>query len=156
MCGPRRYHFWLPKPLHLTAYAGVERGKGKGGKKWCDHYHQTEFFRSASRLRCHSLRHPLARNRRWSITDKPRALKESLQFVVCCFIQAKQKGVLPMRRHGFVASPVMASMRVSFCSPTEISSRFPFLSYADTDGSQYLYSSCVATHLEASHSFHAL
>lgn len=26
------------------------RGRG-GGKKWCDHYHQTEFFRSASRLR---------------------------------------------------------------------------------------------------------
>lgn len=100
----------------------LKRGKGKGGKKWCDHYYQTEFFRSASRLRCHSLRHPLARNRRWSITDKPRALKESLQFVVCnCFfIQAKQKGVLPIRRHGFVASPVMACMRVSFYSPTEI------------------------------------
>lgn len=127
-------------------------GKGKGGKKWCDHYHQTEFFRSASRLRVFSAIHPdthLLEIGAGPFNGKPRALKESLQFVVCnsFFIQAKQKGVLPIRRHGFVASPVMACMRVSFYSPTEILSRFPFLSYADTDGSQYLYSSCLATHL---------
>lgn len=136
----------------------LKRGKGKGGKKWCDHYHQTEFFRSASRLLCHSLRHPLASNRRWSIqwqttcSERVFAIRGVLLLhpgqTKGCF--ADQKTWIRRKPcHGLYASVFVLSNR-------DLVSRFPFLSYADTDGSQYLYSSCLATHLEASYSFHAL